>query len=35
MSDDDDSPLVTVSDDSFADDVLASSQPVLVDFWAA
>jgi thioredoxin 1 len=25
---------VTVSDDSFADDVLASSTPVLVDFWA-
>ncbi len=25
---------VTVSDDSFADDVLSSSTPVLVDFWA-
>lgn len=25
---------VTVSDDSFADDVLASETPVLVDFWA-
>jgi len=30
----DDSALVTVSDDSFAQDVLASSTPVLVDFWA-
>lgn len=30
----DDSALVTVSDDSFAEDVLASSTPVLVDFWA-
>ena len=26
---------VTVSDDSFADMVLASQTPVLVDFWAA
>jgi len=26
---------VTVSDDSFADKVLASQTPVLVDFWAA
>lgn len=26
---------VTVSDDSFAEQVLASSTPVLVDFWAA
>lgn len=26
---------VTVSDDSFADKVLASATPVLVDFWAA
>jgi thioredoxin 1 len=25
---------VAVTDDSFADDVLASSRPVLVDFWA-
>lgn len=25
---------VTVSDDSFADEVLASTTPVLVDFWA-
>jgi thioredoxin 1 len=25
---------VAVTDDSFADDVLASNQPVLVDFWA-
>ncbi len=25
---------VTVSDDSFAEDVLASNTPVLVDFWA-
>ena len=25
---------VTVTDDSFSDDVLSSSTPVLVDFWA-
>jgi thioredoxin 1 len=25
---------VTVTDDSFADDVLSSATPVLVDFWA-
>jgi thioredoxin 1 len=25
---------ITVTDDSFADDVLGSSTPVLVDFWA-
>lgn len=30
----DDSATVTVSDDSFAEDVLASKTPVLVDFWA-
>jgi len=30
----DDSATVTVSDDSFAEDVLASNTPVLVDFWA-
>ncbi|MCI4674022.1 thioredoxin [Candidatus Mycolicibacterium alkanivorans] len=30
----DDSATVIVSDDSFADDVLASNTPVLVDFWA-
>ena len=29
-----DSATVTVSDDSFAEDVLKSSTPVLVDFWA-
>ncbi|WP_167108020.1 thioredoxin [Mycobacterium sp. DL592] len=29
-----DSSTVTVSDDSFADDVLGSNTPVLVDFWA-
>ncbi|BBX19420.1 thioredoxin [Mycolicibacterium duvalii] len=29
-----DSKTVTVTDDSFADDVLASGNPVLVDFWA-
>ncbi len=34
MSANDDSATLTVSDDSFADDVLASSEPVLVDFWA-
>jgi thioredoxin 1 len=28
------SATVAVTDDSFADDVLASSRPVLVDFWA-
>jgi thioredoxin 1 len=30
----DDSVTLTVSDDSFAEDVLASNTPVLVDFWA-
>jgi thioredoxin len=30
----DDSATLTVSDDSFAEDVLASNTPVLVDFWA-
>jgi thioredoxin 1 len=34
MSTTENSATVTVSDDSFADDVLASSTPVLVDFWA-
>jgi thioredoxin 1 len=29
------SASIAVTDDSFADDVLASSQPVLVDFWAS
>ena len=29
-----DSSLITVTDDSFAGDVLASDKPVLVDFWA-
>jgi thioredoxin 1 len=29
-----DSATVTVSDDSFAQDVLSSTTPVLVDFWA-
>jgi thioredoxin 1 len=29
-----DSATVAVTDDSFADDVLSSSTPVLVDFWA-
>ncbi len=28
------SKTVTVTDDSFSDDVLSSSTPVLVDFWA-
>ncbi len=31
----DTSATVTVTDDSFADDVLTSSTPVLVDFWAS
>ena len=31
----DDTATVTVTDDSFADDVLNSAEPVLVDFWAA
>ena len=30
----DDSATLTVSDDSFAEDVLASNTPVLVDCWA-
>jgi thioredoxin 1 len=30
----DGSATLTVSDDSFAEDVLASNTPVLVDFWA-
>ncbi|BBZ78530.1 thioredoxin [Mycolicibacterium anyangense] len=30
----DDHNTVTVSDDSFAEDVLGSKTPVLVDFWA-
>ena len=34
MSDTAHSATLTVSDDSFADDVLKSGQPVLVDFWA-
>mgnify|MGYP002682269953 CR=1 FL=1 len=34
MSDSEDSATLTVSDDSFAQDVLSSSEPVLVDFWA-
>ena len=29
-----DSNTVTVTDDSFSDDVLTSDTPVLVDFWA-
>ena len=28
------SSTVAVTDDSFSDDVLSSSTPVLVDFWA-
>lgn len=28
-------PSVTITDDSFANDVLASDVPVLVDFWAS
>ena len=28
-------PTVTVTDASFADDVLLSEKPVIVDFWAA
>ncbi len=35
MSAGENSATLTVSDDSFADDVLGSSEPVLVDFWAA
>jgi thioredoxin 1 len=27
-------PTITVTDDSFADDVLSNDRPVLVDFWA-
>jgi thioredoxin 1 len=30
----DDTTTLTVSDDSFAEDVLGSNTPVLVDFWA-
>ncbi|MGH3794854.1 MAG: thioredoxin [Pseudonocardiaceae bacterium] len=29
-----DKPTVIVTDESFADDVLGSDKPVLVDFWA-
>jgi thioredoxin 1 len=29
-----DKPTVVVTDDSFANDVLGSDKPVLVDFWA-
>lgn len=32
---DSESNTLTVTDSSFAQDVLASEQPVLVDFWAA
>ncbi|ADG96508.1 thioredoxin [Segniliparus rotundus DSM 44985] len=32
---DSESKTLTVTDNSFAQDVLASEQPVLVDFWAA
>jgi thioredoxin 1 len=32
---DSESNTLTVTDNSFAQDVLASEQPVLVDFWAA
>jgi thioredoxin 1 len=35
MTDTENSATVVVSDDSFADDVLKSDTPVLVDFWAA
>ena len=28
------SPVITLTDDSFQQEVLTSSQPVLVDFWA-
>ena len=35
MSDSGHSEVVTVADDSFTDLVLAGTQPVLVDFWAA
>ncbi len=30
-----DKPTVTVTDQSFSDDVLTSDKPVLVDFWAS
>ncbi|MDQ2790443.1 MAG: thioredoxin [Pseudonocardiales bacterium] len=30
-----DNPTVNVTDDSFADEVLGSDKPVLVDFWAS
>ncbi len=35
MSAGENSATLTVSDHSFGDDVLGSSEPVLVDFWAA
>ena len=35
MTDTENSATVAVSDDSFADDVLRSETPVLVDFWAS